>query len=105
MASPNELIKLVSDLINTIISYVKGQTLVPLKRLGRYLGLGIAGSFFIANGMIFISLGILRYLQSLETFKTNLTFLPYIILCVFDIALVGILFFLASRPSLIKEKQ
>lgn len=104
MTSPNDLIKMLSELINVIISYVKSQTLVPLKRLGRYLGLGIAGSIFIANGAILISIGILRFLQSLDAFDNKLSFLPYIILAIFDICIVGILFFVASRPALIKEK-
>ena len=104
MTNPNELVTLISDLINTIISYVKSQTLVPLKRLGRYLAFGALGSFFIANGFILVSIGLLRYLQSLSVFDENLNFLPYIILSIFDLAIVGFLFFIASRPTLIKEK-
>ena len=101
MKSPNDMIAMVSELINIIISYVKSQTLVPLKRLGRYLGLGIVGSLFMTNGAIFVSLGILRYLQTLDS---SLSFLPYVILAVVDICLLGIIFFVATRPTLIREK-
>ena len=104
MKSPNDMIAMVSELINIIISYVKSQTLVPLKRLGRYLGLGIVGSLFMTNGAIFVSLGILRYLQTLDVFDSSLSFLPYVILAVVDICLLGIIFFVATSPTLIREK-
>lgn len=104
MKSPSDLVNMISELFTLIIDYVKSQTLTPLKRLGRYLGFGIAGSIFMANGAIFISLGILRYLQTLSALDNNLSFLPYVILAVFDICIIGLLFFIASRPSLIKAK-
>lgn len=104
MTSPTELVNMISELFTLIVDYVKSQTLTPLKRLGRYLGFGIAGSIFMANGAIFMSLGILRYLQTLSALDNNLSFLPYVILAIFDLCVVGLLFFVASRPSLIKAK-
>lgn len=104
MRSPSDLVTMVTELFTLIIDYVKSQTLTPLKRLGRYLGFGIAGSIFMANGAIFVSLGILRYLQTLDALDNNLSFLPYVILAVFDLCIVGLLFFVASRPSLVKAK-
>jgi hypothetical protein len=95
----------VQELIELIINYVKQQTLVPLKRLLRYLALGIAGAIFVAIGLFLLSLGFLRYLQTLSPFESTYSFAPYLIVSVTDIAVIGILFFFMTRSSLIKARN
>jgi uncharacterized membrane protein YidH (DUF202 family) len=47
-----------------VVAYAKQETVDPLKSLGRYLGLGLAGSFLVFLGALFTSLGVLRVLQT-----------------------------------------
>lgn len=96
---------MVTELIDIIINYVKSQTIVPLKRLGRYVGLGIAGSVFIALGLLLVNLGFLRFLQTLSAFDDTFSFVPYFMVIIVDVALIGIFFAIISRKSLIPEKK
>lgn len=104
MASVNEISKIVNDLITLVTTYLKEQTLVPLKRLGRYIGLGIAGSVFMSLGLLLLSLGFLRYLQTLSPFEDTFSFAPYLLVVVADIAVIGILFAVMTKSSLIKNR-
>ena len=63
-----------------LVSYAKQETLEPLKQLGRYLGLGIAGSLLMFLGVFFGGLATLRLLQSLDVFGGSawMSTLPYL---------------------------
>ena len=52
------------DAFQLTVDYVKQETVEPLKGLGRFLYMGIAGSFFLAFGLLLILLGVLRLLQT-----------------------------------------
>lgn len=52
-----------------VVGYAKQETLEPLKALGKYLGLGAAGAILVFLGMFFISVGVLRLVQSFEIFE------------------------------------
>ncbi len=104
MTNENNIPKMTTELIELVIEYVKSQTLVPLKRLGKYLGFGIAGSVFMSLGLLLLNLGLLRLLQTLEPFEDTFSFVPYLILVIVNIAITGILFSVISRKTLIGEK-
>lgn len=104
MASVTDISKMITELYELIVSYIKGQTIVPLKRLIRYLSFGIGGSIFIAMGLLLVNLGLLRALQSMSAFESTYSFAPYLIVAVVDIAGIGILFALITRKGLIGEK-
>lgn len=63
-----------------LVDYAKQETLDPLKQLGRYLGLGVAGSVLIFLGVFFGSLATLRLLQTLDPFEgaSWMSTLPYL---------------------------
>ncbi|HMS25491.1 MAG TPA: hypothetical protein PKB15_07390 [Acidimicrobiia bacterium] len=105
MASVTEISRIINELITLITTYIKEQTLLPLKRIGRYVGFGLAGSFFIAVGLFLLSLGFLRYLQTLSPFDDTFSFAPYLLVIVADLVVVGILFFVMTRRSLIKSRS
>lgn len=105
MASNRDLSKLAAELYELIKNYLLQQTLMPLKRLLRYLGLGITGSIFMSLGLLLGSIGFLRYLQTLSTFDNNLVFIPYLLVSVVDLAIIGILFTIMTRPNLIKNRS
>ncbi len=64
-----------------LISYAKQETVEPLKRLGRYLGLGFGGSILMFLGCFFVGLASLRLLQSIDAFGGSswMSMLPYLI--------------------------
>ena len=52
------------DAFQLTVDYLKQETVEPLRGLGRFLYMGIAGSFFMAGGLLLILIGILRLLQT-----------------------------------------
>ena len=52
-----------------LVDYAKQETVEPLKSLGRYLGLGLAGSLIIFLGVFFVGLATLRLMQTFEVFS------------------------------------
>ncbi len=80
------------DAFQLTVDYLKQETIEPLKGLGRFLYMGIAGSFFLAGGILLILIGILRLLQT-ET-GTALTgdwsWAPYAVVVVLGIGVIGV---------------
>ena len=80
------------DAFQLTVDYLKQETVQPLKGLGRFLYMGIAGSFFLAFGLLLILLGVLRLLQT-ET-GTALTgdwsWVPYAVVVLLGIAVIGV---------------
>ena len=46
------------DAFQLTVDYLKQETIQPLKGLGRFLYMGIAGSFFLAGGILLVLIGI-----------------------------------------------
>ncbi len=63
MANPNPIDE-AKDLQTLLVDYAKQETVDPLKTLGRYMGLGLAGAMLVFLGVLFVGLGVLRFLQS-----------------------------------------
>ncbi len=59
----------IQELQTLVVDYARQETVGPLKTLGRYLGLGLAGSVLISLGVFFIGLATLRLTQSLDIFS------------------------------------
>ena len=80
------------DAFQLTVDYLKQETIEPLKGLGRFLYMGIAGSFFLAGGILLVLIGVLRLLQT-ET-GTALTgdwsWVPYAVVVVLGIAVIGV---------------
>ena len=73
--------QLVLELRDLVITYVKQETLVPLKQLGRYAGFGIGGAMLLGIGVALLGVGGLRALQTEtgETFTGDWSWAPYLI--------------------------
>jgi hypothetical protein len=80
------------DAIQLVIDYVKQETIGPLKGVGRFLAFGIAGSLALCVGLVLLLVGLLRLLQSETgtTFAGNLTWLPYVIVAVAALLVIGL---------------
>ena len=82
----------VGELWQLLKDYGKQETIEPLKNLGRFVGFGAPGSILLALGVLLLSLGALRALQT-ETgdhLTGSLTWVPYAITFVVAAALVAI---------------
>jgi hypothetical protein len=80
------------DAFQLTVDYLKQETLEPLRGLGRFLYMGIAGSFFLAGGILLILVGVLRLLQT-ET-GTALTgdwsWVPYAVVIVLGLLVIAV---------------
>ena len=80
------------DAFQLTVDYLKQEVVDPLRGLGRFLYMGIAGSFFLAFGLLLVLLGVLRLLQT-ET-GTALTgdwsWVPYAVVVVLGIVVIGV---------------
>lgn len=84
--------KLVGELWELVVAYLKQETLEPLKGLGKFLGWGIPGAVLSALGLAVLLLAALRVLQTRtgSTFAGNLTELPYVITAATGIAVAAL---------------
>ncbi|MDP9074689.1 MAG: hypothetical protein M3N98_11035 [Actinomycetota bacterium] len=76
---------LLKELRDLVIRYAKQQTLDPLRQLGRFVALGLAGGIFISIGVVLLAVGTLRAFQT-ETgdrLQDNLSWLPYVVALLF----------------------
>ena len=71
--------QLVLELREMVVEYVKQETVVPLKQLGRYISFGIVGSFLLGLGVVLLGVGGLRALQTETgtTFVGDWSWAPY----------------------------
>lgn len=81
---PPPLPQLVTELRDLVVRYVREQTLIPLQRLGRYVGFGVLGSLLLGFGVVFLGMAGLRALQDEtgDTFSGDWSWVPYLIMFV-----------------------
>jgi hypothetical protein len=80
------------DAFQLTVDYLRQETVEPLRGLGRFLYMGIAGSFFMAGGLLLILIGVLRWLQT-ETGSAltgDWSWVPYAVVVVLGIAVMGV---------------
>jgi hypothetical protein len=80
------------DAFQLTVDYLRQETVEPLRGLGRFLYMGIAGSFFMAGGLLLILVGVLRLLQT-ETGSAltgDWSWVPYAVVVVLGIAVMGV---------------
>jgi hypothetical protein len=67
------------ELRDLVVAYFRQETIVPLQRLGRYVGFGVAGALLLGTGVILLAVGALRLLQTEtgSTFHGNWSWAPY----------------------------
>ena len=71
---------LANELAGLLIAYVKQETVVPIKALGRFVAFGVAGAVLLAIGGAALTLATVRAVQA-ETgthLRGNLTWVPYV---------------------------
>lgn len=80
-SKPKGLPTLAVELKDLVVSYAKQETIEPIKGLGRFIALGVAGSLVLANGLVLLVLALLRALQTEfgDAFDGNFSFVPYLV--------------------------
>ncbi len=79
------------ELQGLLVDYAKQETVDPLRSLGKFLGLGLAGAVLAGLGAIFLGLGTLRLLQSLITDAGgSWSLIPYGVAILVLAAIIGI---------------
>jgi hypothetical protein len=96
--NPAQTIRELKDLV---VAYAKQEMLDPLKGLGRYLGFGIGGAVLLGFGIFFLSMALLRVLQTEtgDAFADWRSFLPYVIVVVVLLVLAFLFWRSASRKK------
>ncbi len=80
-SNPKGLPTLAVELKDLVVTYAKQETIEPIKGLGRFIALGVAGSVVLSNGLVLLVLALLRALQTEtgDVFDGNLSFAPYVV--------------------------
>jgi TRAP-type C4-dicarboxylate transport system permease small subunit len=74
------------DVRDLFVRYFKEQTLEPLKELGRFVAFGVAGSLFVAFGVVVGLIGVLRMLQDVfPVLDGSLSWIPYLVVVVLGV--------------------
>ena len=102
-ASPSNVVEAPSfgDLIELVTSYAKQQTLEPIRGAGRWLAFGLLAMVSLVMGVVMISIGTLRLLQT-EVFAgaTTWSFVPYLIVIMMCAAITAYSISRINRDSL-----
>jgi hypothetical protein len=83
---------LARDLWQLVVTYLKQETIEPLKTLGRFLAMGVIGSVLLSVGLVLLLLSALRALQTEfgTPFEDDWSFVPYVITLVLSAAVAGL---------------
>ena len=85
----------VVELKDLVVAYAKQETIEPIKGLGKFIAMGIAGSMMLSVGLVLLILALLRALQNEtgDVLDGNLSWVPYLI----TVVVCGVVAALAAR--------
>ena len=101
--SQKSLPTLATELWELIVSYLKQETLEPIKGLGKFVAYGLVGSLLLAIGLVMMAIAVLRVVQ-VETrphWGGHLSWLPYVVTIV---AVGAVALLVASRIGVERKK-
>lgn len=78
------------DVVDLVRAYVRQQTVTPLRGVGRWVAFGLFGGILLVIGLVFLAMGALRVMQGIAVFEGGLSFVPYFVVLVASIVLIGI---------------
>jgi Putative Actinobacterial Holin-X, holin superfamily III len=104
---PTSLPEQVSDIVATAKAYALQETVDPLRGVGRFVAFGLGGAIVGGIGLILLLLAGLRALQT-ETGSSmtgNLSWIPYVIVLIVTLALLGLFASRIGKHELAKPKS
>jgi hypothetical protein len=95
----------VGEVVEFVKIYAKQETVGPLKGAGRWIAVGAGAALALGLGLFLILLGLLRLLQSeFERIASGrLSWIPYLIVMVVALALLGATLVRINKTFLTKE--
>ena len=95
----------IADLIELLKTYVRQETLGPLRGAGRWLALGTAAALVLGLGLTLLMLGLLRLLQTEwdDVATGSWSWVPYLIVLVVVIGILALTVSRISKKSLNEE--
>lgn len=84
-----------------VVAYIKQETVVPVKALGRYVAFGAAGSLLGGIGSVLVIVAVLRLLQedTGSAFAGAHSWMPYAICTVLGGVIVALAVLRTVRPA------
>lgn len=81
-----------TDVVRLVVSYLKQETLGPLRGVVRFVAFGVAGSLALSAGGVLLLLAVLRVLQDETggTFAGSRSWLPYVVVAMLAVAVLGL---------------
>ena len=92
----------VTDLVDSVKSYAKQETIAPIKGAGRWLAFGSLGALFLGMSMILVTVGVLRLSQFIggHAMAGSWSFVHYFVALVVDGSLIYLAISRMSRRTL-----
>jgi hypothetical protein len=86
----------IGEVVDLTKRYALQEIVGPLRNVGRWVGMGLAGAVLLGIGTLTLLIGLLRLLQTEagDVFDGNWSFVPYVIVLVVTVAIMAIV---ASR--------
>lgn len=98
----------IAQTVQMVKDYARQETIDPLRKAGRWIAFGIAGSLMIGIATAFLTLGLLRLVQTEwpGTFGGRWTsLLPYLFGLLLCVLVAGLAFKRVNKDPLTKEKR
>ncbi len=97
----------VGEVIDSVKTYVRQETVGPLKGAGTWIGYGAAGALCLGLGLSILLLGLLRVLQteSIGAQSERWTWLNYLVVAVVCALFIGLAVWRINQTFLNKEDQ
>ncbi|MCU1396247.1 MAG: hypothetical protein JWM34_4675 [Ilumatobacteraceae bacterium] len=75
----------IGEVVDLVKTYVRQETIGPLKGLGRKVGMGAAGALLVGLGLFFLAIGLLRLVQDKlpRLASGSLSWLAYVVVIAF----------------------
>lgn len=106
-AKPRAQTASIGEVVDFVKTYAKQETVGPLKGAGRWIGFGAAGAIALGSGLSLLLLGLLRLVQSemSDIADGRLSWLPYLIVFVVCVLLLGLAIMQINKTFLNKEDR
>ncbi len=97
----------IPELVDYLKSYVKQETVDPLRGVGRWIAYGAAGAFCLGLGLVIVLLGVLRLTEEEwdRSSSGSLSWLAYLVTLVIAVALLVVTLLRIKKSTLNKEPK
>lgn len=88
-----------------LLTYLRDETVVPLKRIARFAAWGFVGSFFVGIGEMLCLVGLLRFLQTQSWCHGHLSWVPYVITSFALLVLIAVTAWRVTASADVKRRR